>query len=255
MTDNQEQNNNIDFAEEFNKVRKSLVIVAAVLSIVFFGAAVVYVQFMAPTVEGLSGRIGELAYFRAREMQQAGEVEAAVDLYREALTRRFDDPRQRGWCLRHFGELLLNLERYDEAIPVLETCVQEFPSDFQAWRFLVNAQQQNGNFPAAIEAANTWFELTGEAGLKHNQGHAAYHLGMSLLSNDEPEAALLAFKKGYQLNPKTENPYRAAVILEQRGEYEEARVLYGAYLSQRSGLYLDEARARLQRLRDRVTSE
>ena len=255
MTENQEQNNNIDFAEEFNKVRRSLVFVAAVLSMIFFGAAIFYVQWMAPTVEGLSGRIGELAYFRAREMQQAGEVEAAVDLYREALTRRFDDPRQRGWCLRHFGELLLNLERYDEAIPVLEVCVQDFPSDYQAWRFLVNAHQRSHNYPEAIEAAKTWFELTGEAGLKSNQGHAAYHLGMSLLSNEEYEAALSAFTKGYQLNPKTENPYRAAVIHEQRGEIEEARVLYGAYLSQRAGLYLDDARARLQRLRDQVASE
>ncbi len=239
-----------DFTREFRQVRKSLVLIAGVLSLSFFGLAVVYVQWMAPTVEGLSGRIGELAYFRAREMQEAGEVAAAVDLYEEALTRRFDDPRQRGWAQRHFGELLNELERYEEATEVLEACVADFPEDFQAWRLLVHAYQQLSDYDAAAAVGAAWYRLAGEVGAKENRGHAAYHYAMSLLQLGDEDAALAMFREGYALNPRTENAFRAAVLHERRGEYEEARVLFAAYVGQRSGQYIDDARSRLEQLRE-----
>jgi tetratricopeptide (TPR) repeat protein len=79
-------------------------------------------------------------------LAQAKQIPAAVDAYRKAAR----DPQDAAW-LNRLGELLCQLQRWQEAIPVLKSFLERVPGNVDA-RFLLGVAQANaGRFDDAVE--------------------------------------------------------------------------------------------------------
>ena len=126
-----------------------------------FHLAVTYAQqsresteddFLATALEH-AGRAVELQPTSARGhalqgelLAQAKQLPAAVEAYRKAVR----DPQDAAWLYR-LGELLCQLQRWQEAIPVLENFLEHVPGNADA-RFLLGVAQANaGRFDDAVE--------------------------------------------------------------------------------------------------------
>ena len=99
------------------------------------------------------GRVLELQPTSARAhalqgelLAQAGRLAAAVESYRKAVR----DPQDTAWLYR-LGGLLCQLQRWQEAIPILEGFLEHVPGNADA-RFLLGVAQANaGRFDDAAE--------------------------------------------------------------------------------------------------------
>ena len=84
---------------------------------------------------------------RAVELQQAGDCAAAVDVYRDFLKLRPDDPAARS----NLGACLAKLGRYDEAIEEYQKAEKLLPSDARIGMNLALAYEKSGRIREAAE--------------------------------------------------------------------------------------------------------
>ena len=221
---------------------RAFVCLAIVSFVLFIAAVYCYAHFAAPFVDGLSSHVGEVVVQRAKDLAELGQVEAAMATYRKALDAPFDDPRQRGWALRGFGELLIRERRSSEAIPVLEECIEAYPDDLKAHGLLCEAFRQTQRYDDEQTAAVVWFRLATERQHGGDRAHAKYHMGTAWEAQGQPGKALDCFLEGHAIDPEGLNAFHAAKLLCEAKREDEAVKLLDLFIEHGSGWRLDSAR-------------
>ena len=126
-------------------------VTTAILTAILTIGIYIATAFAEPHIDEMSYLIGERVAELARANAEIENVDEAVSLYRQALTKQFDDPRQRVWAQEEFAEYLIELERLDEAIEIARNAVAEAPDELKSYRLLSNALQRRGNIGEALE--------------------------------------------------------------------------------------------------------
>ena len=170
--------------------------------------------------ERMSSRVGDIEAARARSLYDAGLVENAIASYKKALAMNFDDPDQRRWALRRFGDLLLNEKRPEDAAPILKECITAFPDDLPAHELFCQALERTGRSGELVDASNAMFSAASEN--RGSQSAAKYYLGCAWEKLGKPDEALAAWTEGQALDPKGRCTYRAASLLHIRGDNQRA---------------------------------
>ncbi len=191
--------------------------------------------------ERMSSRVGDIEAVRARSLYEAGLVENAIASYRKALAMKFDDPDQRRWTLRRFGELLLNEARAEDALPVLKECLAAFPDDLLAHDLYCKALERVGHARELVDAANAMFAAAAEN--RGSQSAAKYYLGCAWEKLGKPDEALTAWTEGQALDAKGRCAYRAASLLHTRGDKQRALDMLRRFPEGLTGTDADAARA------------
>jgi len=115
--------------------------------------------------------------------QQPGDLERALDLYRDGLIQR---PAESS--LRHrFVQVLLTQERYPEALKELEKILADDPDDAEALRKHGLLQMEQKHWP---EAAQSFERLLG---LTEERDTIRYYLGNTYENSAQPYEALREF--------------------------------------------------------------
>lgn len=193
--------------------------------------------------ERMSSRVGDIEAARARSLCEAGLVENAITAYHKALAMKFDDPNQRRWALRRFGELLLNEKRPEDAVPVLKECLAGFPDDLPAHDLYCQALERVGRAGELVDAAKAMFAAAAEN--RGSQATAKYYLGCACETLGKPDEALAAWMEGQGLDPKGRCTYRAARLLRDRGDKQRALDVLRQVPKDLTGSEADAARALL----------
>ncbi len=149
----------------------------------------------------------------------SGDMAGCDDVYRRALLCHPDDTllnHDYAWCLA-------NQQRWQEAIRQYERCLVLRPQTGGIWRSMGRALREAGDLAGARRAF--------EQSLVHQPAHAATHvdLGITLLRQDQPEAAATSFAEAIRLLPSSAaaRAWRGrALHLQQR--FDEAMSEYAA---------------------------
>lgn len=224
--------------------------VAAVVSVVttamvaFF--VFIYGHYAGNWVTGLNKQIGEVVASEAAALAAMGDVDAALERYQEALAVKFDDPKQRFWTLRRYGELLLNDGRTSQATRALEECLSLNPKDSITLGLLARALRADGQFTQMAEVARRWVGSSREAGQPSTEAVAGLYLGEALEKLGDTDGALEAYLAGVKAQPDSDCAYHAAVLLDGRGRHPEALAVLEAYIPHATG-WRAESAAKLRR--------
>ncbi len=214
------------------------------------GGIVAYARVAPDFLEGLDETIGENVALRARTLAEAGYTEEAIAKYREALDVPFEDPRQKAWAQRRFGELLRNQYALDEAAEMFQASLETYPDDLVAHGGLTLTLRRAERFEEAVEAARDWVGAAEAQNAVDNEAHAWSNLGLCLLELDREDEAFEAFETGHHLVRGSANSFHAARILDERGQTDEALERYEAYLETGEGWRLAAAQDRAAALSD-----
>lgn len=191
--------------------------------------------------ERMSTQVGDIEAARARSLYEAGLVENAIAAYRKALEMKFDDPNQRRWAMRRFGEMLLNEKRAEDAVPVLKACLAAFPDDLPAHELYCRALEQTGHAGDLVDAARAMSAAAADN--RGSQSTAKFYLGCAWERLAKPDAALQAWTEGQSLDPKGRCAYRAASLLNARGDRKDALDMLSGIPADMTGGEADAARA------------
>jgi tetratricopeptide (TPR) repeat protein len=145
---------------------------------------------------------------------QSKEQEAAVAEFLEAL--RLDkgmDPARIA-----LGQVLLSLQKYSDAVPVLLAYTRRQPKDAQGFYALGMAYQGLENLDAAVNA------LQHAAGLEPRNPVIRFHLGMLLASTGKTGAAIQELGVAERINPSDlETHHELSLLFDRTGDKERAR--------------------------------
>ena len=172
----------------------------------------------------------------ARLHLEAGRLDDCLALYRESVARTRKARHLEGLAqsLRLLGEVLLNLERYDEALPALEEAgglfdrLRDRRSEGQMWRGVAIARGELGDPAASVEAWERVAKLAESVGDDPLVREAAEGLAAHLRRVD-PERALLEYERAL------------AVATEPDEEEKRGRLWYNIALLQWEGRRYEEA--------------
>lgn len=140
----------------FRRIGRLSLLVAVALTIVFASCVYVFSRYGGGFVDSLGWRVGEVVAARARSMADSGQPEAAAKLYADALRAEFDDPQQRVWCYRRYGELLMELQRWSEAAEAFEGALALNSKDWPSHRHLCESLKEQGLSAEVRDAARRW---------------------------------------------------------------------------------------------------
>jgi tetratricopeptide (TPR) repeat protein len=191
--------------------------------------------------ERMSSRVGDIEAVRAGSLYESGLVENAITAYQKALAMKFDDPDQRRWALRRFGELLLNEKRPEDAVPILKECLAAFPDYLPAHELLCQALEQVGRSGELVDASNAMFAAAADN--RGSQSAAKYYLGCAWEKLGKADEALAAWTEGQALDPRGRCAYRAANLLRARGEEQRALEMLRQVPEDLTGSEADASRA------------
>jgi tetratricopeptide (TPR) repeat protein len=223
----------VDRRQETVEMRRVYLIAASAGIVLFFAFLVLvyaYVFYGKQWVDGLDDSIGEIVARRAKGHLRAGQTEEAIRTYFQAAELSFDDPRQRDYVLRGLGELLLEKDRPEEAIPVLQECVALFPDDMLARTALANAFRKTEDWAGLIEMTTAWAASAVELGKLQSASSAKYRQGQAYEALDRHDDAVKAYLEGDALDPDSVNAFHAGALLLKRGMREEALPLLRRYV-------------------------
>jgi tetratricopeptide (TPR) repeat protein len=187
----------------------------------------------------------------ALDLGNAGRLEPAMKLLREAVAQRPDHPllsiayynmgayhrRLESTALaeevllegiRRFpsyapsygelGDLYTTLERYDEAVAVLDRAVRADATYARGWLLKADAEIARGRLPQAEEALAEYDRRFAET------GDSAYTRGLLLVKKGEPKAAAASFQRALALDPgRIRALYHLSLCHRDLGEEEKAR--------------------------------
>ncbi len=152
---------------------------------------------------------------QALRQHQAGALDAAEALYRQALAR----VPGHGDGLQLLGALLVNAGRSAEAVPVLEKASRKLPSAPEVWSNLAAAHRDTGNPTAAVRCAERALRL------RPSHALAALNLGHALHDLRRSEEAEAAYRRALASDPDLGVGWSAlGASLTERGALEEALV-------------------------------
>lgn len=230
-----------DAKDPFADAFLPLAALAGAAFVVLTAAVCLFALFGQSLAERMSTRVGDIEAARARSLYESGLVENAIASYHKALAMKFDDPNQRRWALRRFGELLINEKRPEDAVPILKECLAAFPEDLPAHELYCQALERIGKSGELVDAANAMFTAAREN--RGSQCTAKYFLGCAWEKLGKPDEALKAWTEGQTLDPKGRCAYRAASLLHARGERQRALELLKQVPDDLTGTDADASRA------------
>ncbi len=154
-----------------------------------------------------------LALFYAKR-NQAGDQEAAVSEFRAAL--QLDASMDVARIA--LGRMLISVEKYSDAVPVLLEYNHRRPKDAQGFDALGVAYQGLKKSDTALNA------LQRAATLDPKNAAIRFHLGMDLANTGKTDAAIVQLQAAERLSPSDlETHKQLALLLEKAGDKERAR--------------------------------
>jgi tetratricopeptide (TPR) repeat protein len=135
------------------------------------------------------------------EFQEALQLKAGMDASRLAL-----------------GQVLLSLQKYSEAVPVVLEYTRRMPKDPQGFYALASGYEGVGNNGAAIDA------LERAASLAPKDANVRFQLGVQLARSGKTSEAIQQLRDAERIRPSdAETHHQLALLLEKAGETERAR--------------------------------
>jgi len=138
--------------------------------------------------EGALLRAFSTPEFKARLLQQAGDLDAAIEEYQQTLALKPDSPGLRASASSlHFGLAELFREKRDfvHAVPEYRTAVQLDPKDERFRIGLVNALEDSGDLDTAVAESKEAIRIWPDRPYFH------YLLGRLLVKKNDPDAAIV----------------------------------------------------------------
>jgi tetratricopeptide (TPR) repeat protein len=169
-----------------------------------------------------------------------GDGARLLDRYREAVQRRPEDADARA----SLGQLLVRLERIEEAVPQLERAVALDPQNPAHHLQLGKTLAQLQHWPDAVQS------LRRAQQLQPTDAGTTYELARALHSNGDHAAAADEYRKVIGLDPN-DAPVRIALAenYEAMDRRDDAAAAYDEYLKLApTGTYADRVRRKLSRL-------
>jgi Flp pilus assembly protein TadD len=130
--------------------------VAALLTVLFAVSVHLFARHGGPFVDSLSYRVGEVVAARAKSLADSGQPQLAAKVFQDALRAQFDDPRQRVWCYRRYGETLMQLDRWADAAETFNSALALNQKDWPSHRLLCEALKNLGRTQSLRDAARRW---------------------------------------------------------------------------------------------------
>jgi len=122
---------------------------------------------------------------------------------------------------RRYGDLLFQLERFDEAAAAFRKAIELEPKDFATHCRLVNACKRQGDRSRVIEALRNAVRCLPE------NADARFNLGNNLMRAHRPEEAEAAYREALRLRPGFANARSAlAAAVGSQGRLDEAVALF-----------------------------
>jgi tetratricopeptide (TPR) repeat protein len=162
--------------------------------------------------QALEQNPGELSLYGAiaRGRRDRGDRDGEIAVYREILA--FDPDHQPTRIA--LAEALIQAERLEEAIPVLEEVERAHPDDLRTVLRLAFLEFESGDY----ESARVRFERA--LRLNPEQHEVDYFLGVTLRRLNQPDAAIAAFERVPDTHERfPEARTQIAGIFERRGDY------------------------------------
>jgi tetratricopeptide (TPR) repeat protein len=229
--------------EELREGRKAVFFVTGVVFALFVAFVYIYGTYGGPMVDRLSDRIGENVSARAKNLADAGMYEEAIPLFREALTKRFEDePQQRIWTMQRLSKVLLETKRYDDAIVLMQEAMRLDPKDGHNYADLYQALRGAGRNDEALTLTKERVEFTRTNGDTDGQRIAWYDQGTLLRDTGQLEPALVAFKTSFDTAPTTYSAWQAANALVKLNRPQEVSPYLEFILTKGDGTLITEAR-------------
>jgi len=147
----------------FRRVRRLSLLVGVILTVLFAASVYVFARHGGGFVDGLSARVGEVVAARAKSLADSGQPEAAAKVFVDALEAEFDDPQQRVWCYRRYGETLMALRRWSEAAEAFQGALAINIRDWPSHRQLCEVLKKQGLGESVRDAARRWQKAAGDA--------------------------------------------------------------------------------------------
>ncbi len=199
-------------------------------------------------VRMLSGEVGEVLSARAENLANAGHVPEAIAEYERALTRRFDNPRQKVWTMQKLAKLLLRENRPREAAIVMRRALALDDDDGWNYGLLAQALQYSDQHAELLGNSDKWFRFAESVGNKTNMMLAQYYKGLALARENDSNGALEAFLRAHTIEPAPAPAINAARLLVRGERYEEATPLIEYVIARGEGNMVEEARALLAKI-------
>lgn len=145
------------------------------------------------------------------------------------------------------ASILLKDGKLEEAIQLYQEALLEFPRVGRIYSSLGYAYQLAGNSRAALLAYEDALRFGDASPELYN------NLGVTYESIGQSRLAEKAYRKAIDMTGFPDAHYNLAVLLEKRGDLDEALLQFEAYVAlDPSGQYAEKARARAERLRRRA---
>jgi tetratricopeptide (TPR) repeat protein len=123
---------------------------------------------------------------RADAEREAGQIESAIDLYRQALMQKAD--WQQGWW--YYGSLLYDNNEYSPAVDALRHLTALNPQLGGAWALLGLSEYETGQFDVSLRDLDK-AKAIGTGSDPNIADVVDYHVAVLLNARGEPEAANL----------------------------------------------------------------
>lgn len=148
-------------------------------------------------------RAPEPVYYQATLLYNTGKVDSAVPLFQEAIERAGTDTAHAEIANQsrfYYGYALLQQNRAQEAVPVLEAYVQSNPDDIDGKKLLVNAYRATGQ---PEKAAPYEQEIVSSAGASGEAvtGGDVFSIGVARFQEKKYDEAAAAFSKVLETEP------------------------------------------------------
>jgi len=176
-------------------------------------------------VDGLDEQIGELTAIRARSSLTAGMSEEASRLFEEALAIPFLDEGQRLFCIHDFSTLLIDEEKYDQALEWIEEGARSHSNDQKLAYLRFRALKESGRNEETLAAVVLWYAVGERTDNVDAMRAAKFAEAVEYRDSRRPEQALNAFLAAHELRPGADTALRAATLCIQLGETDRARAL------------------------------
>ena len=211
--------------------------------------AAVYVSYGGPLLERLTVSIGEELMKEGLRYEEAGARENAKERYTLALASRFEGPQNRTFVLKRLGVILWQEGDLEGAVGYLREASERPTANINSFEPLCDALYGLGRSEEALAYIERWLAMATAQYDDAEWSAAKFHQGRIALAQDDEETAIEAFRQGNDARPGGRNAAELALLLYNKGRYEEALPILDQYLSSGGvggrAQYMRQVRARI----------
>lgn len=232
-------------ADEFSGAYVAFLMIAAVAYVLMLGFVFAYGLYGETLTAGVDSACAEAAFKNGKEQEVRGNIDLAIQRYRQALQGNFSDPERKYQCWRSIGELESRLGRYEEAIELYRSLPPEALSGPGHYAAYVTALWRAGD-QEAVSVASHWVDLAADAGDVRQQVWANSTLGQILEGLGRLDEALKAYETAARLDGQCHAVILAAKLVQSKGANDEAIARLDAFLERVKSGQLHEDAVRLR---------